>query len=102
VDIIDAYLVEGLSVPEIGERFSLSEGDVRGRLRADGIRIAHNAAVGLVTKAAQSLGYKAFDGFVRAQSHRSLTDQARHLGVSRSALSRTYDAYHRFLATAKG
>jgi len=102
VCVIAAYLVEGLTAPEIEKRFSLSEEEVRGKLREGGIRLAAGSTTEPVASAVRALGYKSFDAFVRSNGHRPFLDQALDLSVSRGALGRAYDAYRGYLSTTGG
>ena len=96
--ILKSYFVEGLTVKEITLKLSVSWSDVRDKLREVGVVLAEEATTDPVVSAVRGHGYTSFDAFVRVNGLEDMTTQARLLGVSRSALTRSYDAYGKFIA----
>jgi hypothetical protein len=93
------YFVEGLNAKEISLKLNISWGDVRDKLREVGIVLADGTNDDPVNSAIREHGYTSFDAFVRVNGLEDMTTQARILGVSRSALTRSYDAYGKFIAS---
>ncbi len=100
--MLRSYFVEGLTVREIGIKLSVSWSDVRDKLRDVGIILVEGANDDPVIAAIREHDFASFDAFVRVNGLEDMTTQARILGVSRSALTRSYDAYGKFIAGESG
>ena len=100
--ILRSYFIEGLTVKEITLKLSVSWWDVRDKLREVGISLADEADLDPVASAVRDHGFASFDAFVRVNGLEDMTTQARLLGVSHSALTRSYDAYGKFIGSTTG
>ena len=100
-DILTHYLIDGLTIEQIGLRVGRETAYVRGQLCRAGIRfrrvVCGPQQADLVNAAVKGRGYKSFHDFVLSQGVAAVHTQAGTLGVSERAFVRVYELYTQLL-----